>query len=308
MSPRDQVEEYCHGLQETICGALQKVDGKGRFNHDRWKAEGDGDRIGSGGGLTRVLVEGDVFERAGVNTSSVEGRLSERIAGRMNVPPCPFFATGISLVIHPRSPLIPTTHMNLRYLELEAGDCALPDDRSEAWFGGGADLTPCYLFPADARHFHLTWKSVCDRHDPELYPGLKKWCDEYFFIKHRGEARGIGGIFFDYMANDLERTFEFVRDVGDSFLEAYLPLVDRHRDETWTEDERRWQLLRRGRYVEFNLVYDRGTLFGLETGGRVESILMSMPPLVRWSYDFHPDEGSREAELLAVLKNPRSWV
>jgi len=308
MSLRDKVRTWVEALQESICAALEKADGAGHFVHDRWSPARDDDRIHSGGGLTRVLVGGGLFEKAGVNVSAVEGRLPARIAQKMRVPCCPFFATGISLVVHPESPLIPTAHMNVRYFELEPGDCELPEDRPSAWFGGGADLTPYYLFEGDVRHFHLTWKSVCDRHDPELYPGFKKWCDEYFFVKHRGEARGVGGIFFDYLGDDLEARFALARDVGESFVGAYLPIVERHRDESWTEAERQWQLIRRGRYVEFNLVYDRGTLFGLETGGRSESILMSMPPLARWAYAHVPEKGSREEELLQVLRKPRSWV
>lgn len=280
-------------LRDGICAELERVDGKAKFVEDRWE------HPESGGGETRVLQNGNVFEKAGVNISAVTTNLTETLAARLNVAPQNIFATGISLVVHPSSPMIPAVHMNLRYLELADGD---------AWFGGGADLTPSYLFDEDARHFHRVLKSVCDKHDPSYYPQFKKWCDEYFTVKHRGEGRGIGGIFFDYQRDDLESFFPFVRDVGNAFLKAYVPIVERRRSEPWGEKEKRWQLLRRGRYAEFNLVYDRGTLFGLETRGRVESILMSLPPEVLWLYNDTPQAGSPEAKLLDVLKSPREWT
>ena len=248
-----------------------------------------------------MLTGGRVFEKAGVNLADVRGKLSERLAQRMKVEPQSFGATGISLVIHPLSPMVPTVHMNLRHIRLLGPE-------GSAWFGGGADLTPYYLFEEDARHFHHTWQSVCDRHDPEYYPRFKKWCDEYFRIEHRDEARGIGGIFFDYLKDDPEKVFAFVADAGRNFVEAYTPIVEHRVQEKWWDREREWQLLRRGRYVEFNLVYDRGTLFGLETHGRAESILMSLPPLVRWSYDHRPEKGSREETLLEALRKPAEWV
>ena len=252
-----------------------------------------------GGGITCILQNGGVFEKAGVNYSAVSTRLTENIASRLNVSPQEIFATGISLVLHPFSPMLPAVHMNLRYLELADGD---------AWFGGGADLTPYYLFEDDARHFHSTLKTVCDRFDPGFYPRFKISCDEYFFIKHRGEARGVGGIFFDYERENLEAMFTFVQELGKTFLDAYIPIVERRRGEPWGEKEKHWQLIRRGRYVEFNLIYDRGTLFGLETQGRAESILMSLPPEVHWVHHHIPEPGSREAQLLEVLKNPRDWL
>jgi coproporphyrinogen III oxidase len=292
-SVRRRARVYFEELQTTICSRVEQLDGKASFIEDRWShAQG-------GGGVTRVIQGGAVFEKGGVNTAAVEGTLPATLAHRLDVEPQAFSATGISIVLHPVSPLIPTVHANFRYLEMEDGD---------AWFGGGSDLTPYYLDESDARHFHAVWKRACDRHEAASYPKFKRWCDEYFFLNHRGEARGIGGIFFDYLKGDFEKLFAFVRECGGSFLDAYAPIVEHHRNERWTEQQKRWQLLRRGRYVEFNLVYDRGTLFGLETQGRTESILMSLPPLVRWEYDAHPASGSPEERLLEVLKSPREWA
>ena len=285
----------CFGeLQERICSNLEEIDGSSRFMHDDWPLQS-----GAGGGKTRVLENGGVFEKAGVNFSAVTTQLSERLAVRLNVQPQSAFATGISLVLHPESPMVPTVHMNLRYFELENGD---------AWFGGGADLTPYYLFEDDVRHFHSVLRNSCNSFNPLWYPRFKKLCDEYFFIKHRAEARGVGGIFFDYQRDDLEQFFTLVQNVGNALLEAYVPIVEKRRNEPWGDPEKEWQKIRRGRYVEFNLVYDRGTLFGFETGGRVESILMSLPPEVVWKYEFKPDPGSREAKLLEVLRTPKEWV
>jgi len=291
--PTIRAQTYFEELQQHICSALERVDGKKRFTADFWKHHEEG------GGTTCVLERGAIFEKAGVNTSAVSGTLSELIANRLQFAPQRFVATGISLVLHPESPMVPTVHANFRYFELADG---------QSWFGGGADLTPYYLFEEDARHFHSVWKRVCDRHDPTSYPSFKRWCDEYFYLKHRGERRGVGGIFFDYLKGDFEKLFAFVQDCGNSFLDAYLPIVERRKNEPWGAQEKEWQLLRRGRYVEFNLLYDRGTLFGLETGGRTESILMSLPPMVRWEYNAVPPEGSREAQLLNILRNPREWV
>lgn len=280
-------------LQDEICAELERSDGKARFLEDRWShSEG-------GGGVTRVIQEGTIFEKGGVNTSALSGKLTELLAHRLTVPTQGYFAAGVSLVLHPLSPMIPTVHANFRYLELESGD---------AWFGGGADLTPYYLFEEDARHFHGVWKETCDKHDVSYYPKFKRWCDEYFYLKHREEARGVGGIFFDYLKGDFDMLFTFVQACGHSFLPAYMPIVDRRKNDPWGEAEKQWQLSRRGRYVEFNLICDRGTLFGLETHGRTESILMSLPPLVRWSYNFQPQLGTRESELLSVLQKPREWV
>lgn len=290
---RSLVTDYFSGLQDLLCRDLEQADGGGKFREDVWKH----DR--GGGGRTRIIREGEVFEQGGVNTSAVEGVLTDLIASRLHVPAQPFFAAGLSLVLHPKSPMIPSVHANFRYLELESGDF---------WFGGGADLTPYYLFREDCAHFHRTWKQVCDAHDAAWYPRFKKACDDYFTLRHRGERRGIGGVFFDYLHGDFKETFAFIRAAGGAFPEAYGPIIRRRRQEPWGEQERTWQLIRRGRYVEFNLLYDRGTLFGLETGGRVESILMSLPPLVQWSYDFKPGSGSREEEMLKVLREPEEWA
>jgi len=297
MGLHERARDLFAELQDVICDKLEETDGKAKFREDRWDYRQGDD--GSGGGRTRVIADGRVFEKGGVNLADVRGRLSERLADRLNVEPQPFRAAGISLVIHPLSPLVPTVHMNLRHLQLEDGT---------AWFGGGADLTPYYLFEEDARHFHHTWRTVCERHGTDYYPRFKKWCDEYFYIPHRDEARGVGGIFFDDLKEDPLEVYAFVEDAGRHFLEAYLPIVERRADEPWSDRERSWQLVRRGRYVEFNLVHDRGTLFGLETHGRTESILMSLPPLVRWTYDHRPEPDSREAALLEVLRTPRDWV
>lgn len=282
-------------LQSEICEALAQEDGGSTFSTDRWTREG------GGGGVSRVIAEGAVFEKGGVNWSLVEGQLPEDFAAQIPGEGRDFRATGVSLVIHPRSPLVPTTHANFRCLE-KGGTC---------WFGGGADLTPYYLFREDAVHFHRTLREACDRHAPVGdYPRFKKWCDEYFYLPHRGETRGVGGIFFDYLkgtASELERIFAFVRDAGRAFVPAYLPIVQRRRSMEYGDAERGWQLLRRGRYVEFNLIHDRGTVFGLKTGGRTESILMSLPPLVRWDYDVQVAPGSREAELVAALE-PTDWL
>ncbi len=288
---REKAGKYFEDLQDRISAAIENLDGT-RFREDAWSREG------GGGGRTRVLEGGSVFEKAGVNCSSVYGNLPEQFAAKIpRGTGTAFFATGVSLVLHPLSPMVPAVHANFRYLE--KGDAA--------WFGGGMDLTPCYPFPEDAAHFHRTIRRACDRHDPEFYARFKKWCDEYFTLKHRAEMRGIGGIFFDYLEGDLDKVFAFVSDVGDSFLEAYLPIAKRRMNEPYGDRERQYQLYRRGRYVEFNLLYDRGTIFGLETRGRAESILMSLPPLVRWVYDFKPDPGSREAEALQFFQ-PREWA
>ncbi len=285
-------------LQRQICRELEAIDGEAVFGEDPWRHGPEGE---SGGGLTRVLVDGGVFEKAAVNFSAVEGDLPERLAARLGVPARPFKATGLSLVLHPRSPMVPTAHMNVRYLSLGG------EGEARSWFGGGTDLTPYYLFEEDAVHFHRCLKEVCDRHDVADYRRFKKACDEYFHLAHRDEARGVGGIFFDYLADDLDAVFGFVQEVGRVFLPSYLPIVRRRIDEPWSEREREWQLVRRGRYVEFNLIHDRGTLFGLETRGRTESILVSLPPAVRWAYGHEPP-GEREESLLKVLREPVDWV
>jgi coproporphyrinogen III oxidase len=294
MAPlRARAVDYFRTLQDTICAALEMLDGAARFREDAWQREG------GGGGRTRVLTEGAVFEKGGVNFSEVFGQMSPEFAKQVPGEGLDFTATGVSLVLHPRNPFVPTVHANFRFLT----------KGEKQWFGGGADLTPCYPFREDVIHFHRTWRDVCRRH-AELadYQRLKKWCDDYFYLPHRGEPRGVGGIFFDYLDGDLERLFGFVRDVGDAFLGSYLPIVHRRKELSYGERERAFQEFRRGRYVEFNLIYDRGTLFGLKTGGRTESILMSLPPVARWSYDFRPEPGSREAELYDVYLKPRDWA
>ncbi len=288
----DRAAKFFEELQSDICRAVADADGTAKFSADAWQ------RPGGGGGVARVLEGGAVFEKAGVNWSSVEGELPAEVADHMPGSGREFRASGVSLVLHPRSPMVPTTHANFRCLE--KGDAA--------WFGGGADLTPYYLFRDDAAHFHGVLADACDRHRPVGdYDRYKAWCDEYFFLPHRGETRGVGGVFFDYLGTKdrvfpLETVFDFVRDVGGSFTKAYLPIVARRATEVYGDVERHWQLQRRGRYVEFNLIYDRGTLFGLKTNGRIESILMSLPPLVRWDYDVMPKPGSKEAELVSALR------
>jgi coproporphyrinogen III oxidase len=301
---RDRARDFFAGLQDQICAALERLDGKAAFREDLWHREG------GGGGRTRVIEDGALFEKAGVNFSEVHGELDESFANRMPIGDgTRFFACGISLVLHPLNPFVPTVHANFRYLERG----------SSGWFGGGTDLTPYYPYIEDAVHFHRALKEVCDRFDPSYYPRFKKACDEYFFIKHRDEARGVGGIFFDYLTDQrvdprqqpgshgIESIFQFVRETGLAFLPAYLPIAERRKDEVYTQTERAFQMIRRGRYVEFNLVYDRGTHFGLETRGRAESILMSLPPLVRWVYDYKPQPGTREAAAGDFFR-PRDWL
>lgn len=305
-SLREKSAQVVQNAQTRICQALEKLDGKAKFKEDVWeRAPGTGSLgIGHGGGKTCVIENGRIFEKGGVNFSKVEGTLPPKLAKTLvgREEELPFFATGISLVIHPYSPLIPTTHANYRFLEV-ADKC---------WFGGGADLTPYVLFHEDAVHFHRVHKTVCDKHDASYYPSFKKQCDEYFFLPHRQETRGIGGIFFDYVGredrSEAEKAYSLVCDLAPAFIEAYCPIVERHQDDLWTQEQKDFQLMRRGRYVEFNLIYDRGTQFGLQTGGRTESILMSLPAEVRWGYDVrYPDIGP-EAELLEVLRTPREWV
>jgi len=296
-SQADRAAEFFRGLQDRITSALEEIDGVGKFYEDCWTREG------GGGGRSRVMLEGRVFEKAGVGFSDVSGQMSEEFAKQVPGEGRDFSARGISLVFHPRNPMVPTVHANFRFL--------VKGDRQ--WFGGGADLTPYYPYREDVIHFHRVWRDVCQRQDGLIdYDRYKKWCDEYFFLPHRGEPRGVGGIFFDYLESPdeptRERQFAFVREAGDAFLTAYLPIVLRRMDEPFTEEQRFFQEFRRGRYVEFNLIYDRGTIFGLKTGGRTESILMSLPPRVRWLYDHHPKPGTREAELYEVYLKPRDWA
>lgn len=318
---RQRVADFMKHIQDSICAGLEVADGEGKFREDSWEREE------GGGGRSRVMREGSVLEQGGVNFSEVWGTQlpPSIITQRPEAAGHGFFATGTSLVLHPRNPYVPTVHLNYRYFE--AGPVW--------WFGGGIDLTPYYPFAEDAVHFHTTLKNACDKHHPEYYPTFKRWCDEYFHLKHRGESRGIGGIFFDYQdshgklyggsnscgeaaaySNSLgatvprtwEELFSFVQTCGDAFLDAYVPIVERRKDTEYGDRERQFQLYRRGRYVEFNLVYDRGTIFGLQTQGRTESILMSLPPLVRWEYCYEPEPGSHEAELYNTYLKPQDWV
>lgn len=292
------MQGFVEMLQADICTALEGFEPEVRFRKDRWE------RAGGGGGLTRVMEGGAVFEKAGVNTSAVQGTLPERMAKVFDVSTMPFFATGLSLVIHPRSPFVPTVHANFRYFAL-GEDQHTPDDQ---WFGGGADLTPYYPYLEDTQHFHRVWKTVCDEHAGVAdYAAFKQHCDAYFYLPHRNETRGVGGIFYDYLRADPEATLAFSQQAGHAFLEAYLPLVERRKDQAYGERERRYQTLRRGRYAEFNLLFDRGTRFGIETEGRTESILMSLPPLVRWHYDWQPDPDSPEARA-ARFFHPHNWL
>ena len=293
---------YIQTLQDQICKGLEDIDGVAQFREDIW------DRPEGGGGRTRVIENGQVFEKGGVNISAVHGKLPDSMQKLFNVGEADFFACGLSLVIHPKSPMVPTVHANWRYFEMY-------DDHGNvinSWFGGGQDLTPYYLFEEDAIHLHQNCKAACDKHSTAFYPKYKKQCDAYFWNAHRNEARGIGGLFFDYLkateTQSMEDWYQFVSEIGSSFLEAYLPIVEKRKELSYTPEQRTWQEIRRGRYVEFNLVHDKGTLFGLKTNGRIESILMSLPPHVQWHYDQHPVTGSEEEKLLNVLKTPVDWL
>lgn len=299
---KDKFYTYIQNLQDTICTALEATDGRAKFREDNWlRPEG-------GGGRTRVIENGKVFEKGGVNISAVHGKLPETMQKMFNVGEADFFACGLSLVIHPLSPMVATVHANWRYFEMYDDDGNVINQ----WFGGGQDLTPYYLFEEDAKHFHQISKTACDKHNLQFYPKYKKQCDDYFWNAHRHEARGIGGLFFDYCKADesmsMQDWFNFVTEVGNSFPEAYLPIVESRKDLSYTPEQKNWQEIRRGRYVEFNLVHDKGTLFGLKTNGRIESILMSLPPHVQWVYDHHPEPGSQEEKLVKILENPIEWI
>lgn len=294
------VKDYLLGLQDTICEALAAEDGGQGFREDAWQ------RPGGGGGRTRVLEQGQLFEKAGVNFSHVYGAQlpPSATAHRPDLSGCEFQALGVSLVIHPHNPYIPTSHANVRFFIAYK-----PEMQPIWWFGGGFDLTPYYGFVEDCQHWHQQAKAACDPFGPEHYATYKQWCDEYFHLKHRDEPRGVGGLFFDdYNKGDFEQDFAFMRSVGDHYILAYLPIVQRRREMDYGERERQFQLYRRGRYVEFNLVYDRGTLFGLQSGGRTESILMSLPSLVSWQYDYQPEPGTPEAELYETYLKPQDWL
>ena len=294
--------QYIQRLQDSITSKLEEVDGHAKFVEDLWE------RPEGGGGKTRVIENGDVFEKGGVNISAVHGELPESMRKHFGVSDANFFACGLSLVLHPKNPMVPTVHANWRYFEMYDADGNIVDQ----WFGGGQDLTPYYLFEEDAIHFHKTCKTSCDKHDTNFYTTYKKRCDDYFYNAHRNEARGIGGLFFDYCKAsedmNMENWYNFVSEIGDSFLDAYVPIVEKRKAISFSESQRTWQEIRRGRYVEFNLVHDKGTLFGLKTNGRIESILMSLPPHVQWVYDHHPEENSEEEKLLKVLQQPKNWV
>lgn len=306
---KDKFYNYILDLQNKITGGLESIESDSCFKEDVWE------RPEGGGGRTRIIENGNVFEKAGVNISAVNGSLPESMQNLFNVGETDFFACGLSLVIHPKSPMVPTVHANWRYFEMydpETAHTIGPRKVINSWFGGGQDLTPYYLFEEDAVHFHHTCKTACDKHNPDFYPKFKKQCDDYFWNTHRNEARGIGGLFFDYCKEipemSMENWFNFVTEIGNSFLEAYVPIVEKRKNLNFTSAQKAWQEIRRGRYVEFNLVHDKGTLFGLKTNGRIESILMSMPPRVQWVYDHHPEAGSEEEKLIKVLENPIVWV
>ncbi|MBU3003525.1 oxygen-dependent coproporphyrinogen oxidase [Paraglaciecola arctica] len=295
-----KVKEYLLKLQDNICQTLELVDGKGSFVEDNWQRE-----LG-GGGRTRVLTGGNVIEQGGVNFSHVYGGElpASATAARPELAGRSFQAVGVSLVLHPHNPYVPTTHANVRFFIAEK-----PGEKAVWWFGGGFDLTPFYPFHEDVVHWHSVANKLCAPFGDEVYPEYKKWCDDYFYLKHRNETRGVGGLFFDDLNKQgFEKSFKFMQAVGNGFLDAYVPIVEKRKDTSFGETERDFQLYRRGRYVEFNLVYDRGTLFGLQTGGRTESILMSMPPLARWEYCFEPEPESKEADLYANYLHPRDWL
>ncbi len=295
---KQQIINYLQNLQDSICLALEQADGKGTFRQDEWQHHS------GGGGRSRVIVDGNVIEKGGVNFSGVEGQTSEALMKQMNLTEAAdFFATGVSIVIHPHNPHVPIIHKNIRYFEMSNGTC---------WFGGGIDLTPHYVVEDDARWFHQQLKNACNKHDDSYYPKFKNWADDYFYIPHRQETRGVGGIFYDYLKPDSEQSksayFAFMQEIGNSFAPIYTHFMTKNKDLPYSELEKQWQLYRRGRYVEFNLAWDRGTKFGLETNGRTESILMSLPPLARWEYDFKPQPNSPEAQTLALLKKGIDWI
>lgn len=300
---KEQWISYIQDLQNRICLALEEADGKAKFFEDEWQ------RPEGGGGKTRVIREGNVFEKGGVNTSVVFGEVTQAMRTQLKINGARWFACGLSVVLHPLNPFVPTVHCNYRMFELynETGEVI------DRWFGGGTDLTPYYLFTEDARHFHSCYRKTCDAFDPSFYPEFKRECDNYFVNWHRNaERRGIGGIFYDYRRPDKEKDlsfwFSFAKTCGDAFMDAYLPIVDRRKHLPYTPENRFWQEIRRGRYTEFNLVHDRGTLFGLKTNGRVESILMSLPPTVRFEYNYQPVPGSPEDEVLQTCLHPREWT
>ena len=304
MITKEQIVADYQAIQDEICAALENLDGVAKFEQELWQREG------GGSGRTRVIQNGNILEKGGVNFSAVDGQLPEAIKKGLKIDQDDFFATGVSIVIHPNHPLVPIIHMNIRYFEMPStfGEGKDP----VRWFGGGIDLTPHYVFEDDAKFFHNSLKAVCDKYNATFYDRFKKWADDYFFIKHRNETRGIGGIFYDRLIasedTSWENIFEFSKAVGRSFAPIYAELVNRHRNESFTEAQQQWQYQRRSRYAEFNLVYDAGTKFGLETNGRIESILMSLPPTAKWLYNFQPEAGSEEAKTLSLLKKGINWA
>lgn len=303
MMTKEQVAAEYQTIQDEICQSLEALDGKARFEEELWEREG------GGGGRTRIIQNGNVLEKGGVNFSAVYGKLPDALKKNLKVEQDDFFATGVSIVMHPDHPLVPIIHMNIRYFEMPS---FLADGAPLRWFGGGIDLTPHYVIEEDARFFHQSLKSVCDNYHAEFYQRFKTWADDYFFIKHRNETRGIGGIFYDRLtANDdlsWSDIFEFSKSVGRTFAPVYTELVNRNRHKEYSDNQQQWQYQRRSRYAEFNLVYDAGTKFGLETNGRIESILMSLPPTAKWFYNFQPEQGSEEEKTLSLLKKGINWL
>jgi coproporphyrinogen III oxidase len=299
MLTREEITQWFMTLQDNICNALEQADGKGKFKEDNWTREG------GGGGRTRIIEKGTVIEKGGVLFSAVHGALPDFLKKETTHqnPAKEFYATGVSIVIHPENPFVPIIHMNVRYFEMDNGTY---------WFGGGIDLTPHYIHADDAKYFHQHLQHACQKHDADYYPKFKTWADDYFFIKHRNETRGIGGIFFDHLQGDANKNksdiFEFVKSVGETFAPVYTHLMNKNKHLPYTDENKQWQYMRRGRYVEFNLVYDRGTRFGLETNGRTESILMSLPETAKWFYNYQPKKNSAEAQTLALLVKGKDWL
>jgi len=307
---KDQWIQYIHELQNEICNALEEIDGKTKFTEDKWEREE------GGGGKTKIISNGNVFEKGGVNTSVVFGDVTDIMKKQLEIEGDHWWACGLSLVLHPINPFVPAVHCNYRMFEVftREDSSSIPSSGGRGvWFGGGTDLTPCYLFEEDAKHFHQTYKNVCDEFDPVFYPKFKKECDDYFVNKHRNnERRGIGGIFYDHQRpgenHDLDFWMNFGKACGNAFIPAYRPIIEKRKNISYSDKNKHWQEIRRGRYVEFNLVHDRGTLFGLKTGGRIESILMSLPPTVRFEYNYQPEPGSEEDKLLQICLNPIDWI
>jgi coproporphyrinogen III oxidase len=295
---KEEITQWFQQLQDEICVAIEKTDSQGKFQQDLWSREG------GGGGRSRIMNNGRIIEKGGVNFSAVHGELPEQVKSVLQFEgTANFFATGVSIVMHPHNPFVPIIHMNVRYFEMSDG---------RKWFGGGIDLTPHYINEEDARFFHQNLKTTCDQFNPQYYTDFKKWADDYFFITHRNETRGVGGIFFDRLIEKEGFSFDdrwsFVKAVGSTFAPVYTELMSRNFEKPFSQQNKEWQFIRRGRYVEFNLVYDKGTKFGLETNGRIESILMSLPPLAAWPYDYQPEEGSPEKQTLQLLKKEIDWV